>query len=76
LLKYQTFQGSAESNILECAKKEGIGGLLDTLNVKPGFGITEDGMSPRYMMAWPLGVKAIKINKLAASRIYVALNGN
>jgi hypothetical protein len=62
--------------MLECAKKEGIGGLRNTLNVKPGFGITEDGMSPRYMMAWPLDAKAIEINELAASRIYVALNGN
>jgi hypothetical protein len=44
--------------------------------VKPGFGITEYGMNPRYMMAWPLDAKAIKINELAASRIYVALNRN
>jgi hypothetical protein len=44
--------------------------------VKPGFALTKDGMSSRYMMAWPLDAKAIKVNDLAASRTHVALNGN
>lgn len=62
--------------MLECANKEGIGGLPDTLNVKPGFALTKDGMSPRYIIAWPLDAKATKVNDLAASRTHVALNGD